>query len=425
MNIVVIGAGPAGLFLANRLLHLGADCTVHLYDSNSEPTSLETDSRGFGLGLGTRVRHELNQIEGLSDQLAREGIEFTASGLLLIPRRQLCTLLLQQARSAPPNPKANPDSQVTPQFKVHFNAVVTAINLTHREITIEQFTGTKTVEYDLLVGADGIHSTVRRALMQASPEALNYQQRTRPHIWKVLQLPPQSDLQQSPRILRLQTRRSDFGLVFGACLPQKAGRLSALVFWQPSGARDQINPYGISTVEALQHLWQDMAPKAWSTLQLDHAQATAFLTSQPGHEYWSQCHVYHNTAGQAVLIGDAAHGMFSLLGQGCTAAIADAAALSALIEQYSEQWSIVLPEFSRQQVKEGHAVSDLSLLALLFYDRWLGLLYKVATVIWVFILRQPSIFAQINREDATYVQVLQKNHLWVRLAQQIWTVERD
>jgi kynurenine 3-monooxygenase len=70
-------------------------------------------------------------------------------------------------------------------------------------------------------------------------------------------------------------------------------------------------------------------------------------------------------------------------------------------------------------------VSDLSLLALLFYDRWLGLLYKVATVIWVFILRQPSIFAQINREDATYVQVLQKNHLWVRLAQQIWTVERD
>jgi 2-polyprenyl-6-methoxyphenol hydroxylase-like FAD-dependent oxidoreductase len=99
MNIVVIGAGPAGLFLANRLLHLGADCTVHLYDSNSEPTSLETDSRGFGLGLGTRVRHELNQIEGLSDQLAREGIEFTASGLLLIPRRQLCTLLLQQARS--------------------------------------------------------------------------------------------------------------------------------------------------------------------------------------------------------------------------------------------------------------------------------------------------------------------------------------
>lgn len=76
-----------------------------------------------------------------------------------------------------------------------------------------------------------------------------------------------------------------------------------------------------------------------------------------------------------------------------------------------------------QQVKEGQAASDLSLLTLLFYHRWLGLLYKIATLLWVFILRQPSIFAQINQVDATYVQVLHKNRWWIWLSKHIGSGE--
>jgi 2-polyprenyl-6-methoxyphenol hydroxylase-like FAD-dependent oxidoreductase len=179
----------------------------------------------------------------------------------------------------------------------------------------------------------------------------------------------------------------------------------------------------VTTPEELQQLLQAMAPKRLSTLKLDPDQARAFLAAQPGHEYWSQCQRYHDLEGRAVLIGDAAHGMFSLLGQGCTAAIADAVALSALLQQYSEQWSLVLPQFSMQQVKEGQAASDLSLLALVFYHPWFGFLYKIVTLLWVFMLRQPSIFAQINQVDATYVQVLYKNRLWIWLAKNIGSVE--
>lgn len=81
--------------------------------------------------------------------------------------------------------------------------------------------------------------------------------------------------------------------------------------------------------------------------------------------------------------------------------------------------SIVLPEFSRQQVKEGHAASDLNLIALIVYHRWLGLLYKVITLIWVIVLRQPSIFARVNQVDTNYVQVLHENRLWVWLAKKL------
>jgi len=47
------------------------------------------------LGLGARVQHWLKSIDGLREQLVSEGIEFTNNGLILIPRRQLCALLVQ------------------------------------------------------------------------------------------------------------------------------------------------------------------------------------------------------------------------------------------------------------------------------------------------------------------------------------------
>ncbi|WP_298908651.1 NAD(P)-binding protein [uncultured Nostoc sp.] len=69
MNIVIIGAGPAGLFLAHRLLALSQNHTIQLYDSNQNPTDLEyADSRGFSLGLGTKVQQWLNSIEGLQEK---------------------------------------------------------------------------------------------------------------------------------------------------------------------------------------------------------------------------------------------------------------------------------------------------------------------------------------------------------------------
>ncbi len=96
MNVVIVGAGSAGLFLAHRLLALSPSYRVQLYDCNQNPTDLKAlDSRGFGLGLGARVQHWLNSVEGLGEQLTNEGIGLTPGGLILIPRRQICALLLQ------------------------------------------------------------------------------------------------------------------------------------------------------------------------------------------------------------------------------------------------------------------------------------------------------------------------------------------
>ena len=415
MNIVIVGAGPAGLFLAHLLLTLSPNHTVHLYDSNQNPTNLEYfDSRGFGLGLGAKVQQWLNSIKGLQEQLASQGIQLTPGGLILIPRRNLCALLVQLLMRYD-----NRTSDET-RLSVNFKVPVIDVNLARREVVIQRESGYETVGYDLLVGADGINSIILHAMMLSKPDEIDFQQQQRPHIWKVLQLPMQPELQQSPpRIIVLQKRNTQFGPVFGGCLPQKDGHLTALIFWQPVGSSDHINPCGITTTEELQQLLQEMFPKNFPPLKLNGDQAAAFLTAQPGHEYWSQSRSYHDLQGQAVLIGDAAHSMFSLLGQGCTAAIRDAVVLHSLLRQHGNQLSLVLPQFSAQQVEEGHAASDLSLIALIFYHRWLGLLYKVTTLLWVVILRQPSIFARLNQVDTNYVQVLHENRFWIWLAKKL------
>lgn len=407
-----MGAGPAGLFLAHRLLALNPNYRVQVYERHQSPYDVETfDDRGFGLGLGTRVQHWLDSIDGLVERLSHVGVNFTPGNLLLVPRPQLCALLLDSLLTQYGSQNIDAKSRLS----ITFNTTVVGVDLDRHEIRIEKASGSATVTYDLLVGADGIHSTVRSAMLFKQPEVIAFQQRQRPQVWKVLQLPTQPEQQHSPRIIQLRTRRANYGLIFGGCLPKQDGGFSALIFWQPTGSSDQMNPCGITTIEELQELLQEMTPQHWSHLKLDRSQAEMFLTAQPEHEYWSQCRCYHDLAGRVVLLGDAAHGMFSLLGQGCTAAISDAATLVSLLEKYPEQWSIVLPQFSAQQVKEGHAASDLSLLALIFYHRWLGLFYKVATLIWVIVLRQPSIFARLNQVNVTYAQVLQENRFWMWL----------
>lgn len=170
MNVVIVGAGPAGLFLAHQLLALSPNRTVQIYDSNPNPTDSEAfDSRGYGLGLGARVQHWLRSIEGLGKQLTSEGIEFNPGGLILIPRPQLCALLLQTLLTRYGN-----QSDVNARLSVNFNASVVEVDLTQHKLMIEHESGSEPVAYDLLVRADGVHSTIRSAMIGSNSDAINF-----------------------------------------------------------------------------------------------------------------------------------------------------------------------------------------------------------------------------------------------------------
>jgi kynurenine 3-monooxygenase len=70
---------------------------------------------------------------------------------------------------------------------------------------------------------------------------------------------------------------------------------------------------------------------------------------------------YHSSAGNVVILGDAAHSSGGASGQGCNAALQDAQVLDQLLSEVDDDISKVLPLYSERRVPEGHALLDLSI----------------------------------------------------------------
>jgi kynurenine 3-monooxygenase len=87
---------------------------------------------------------------------------------------------------------------------------------------------------------------------------------------------------------------------------------------------------------------KEWVKQPWSTLQMVHA------------------NFYHSIKIQALLLGDAAHATVPNIGQGMNTALADAKALNELLDEHKDDWDKVLPAFSKERVKEGNALADLS-----------------------------------------------------------------
>jgi kynurenine 3-monooxygenase len=61
-----------------------------------------------------------------------------------------------------------------------------------------------------------------------------------------------------------------------------------------------------------------------------------------------------------LLLGDAAHAIVPFYGQGMNAGFEDCTILDEMIDTYHHDWSQIIPEFSKQHAKNGHAIAQLA-----------------------------------------------------------------
>lgn len=276
------------------------------------------------------------------------------------------------------------------------------------------------VPYDLLVAGDGFQSSVRDDLVRRGlVQCCRY---LRPVSWKALQLPSQPGLDpQSFLPLRRPPDGEGAPEEFGALMPRHGGRFVLLTFWNRRRCDrfDQVNPFKATCPRELREGLKDAFPQLTRLPGDDFLER--YLDQKPGRETYMKLSRHAIPSLRVALIGDAAVGMYSRMGQGCASALERAALLAS--EMVKVDLSNVegrgdvdeaLRSFSCESVKQGHAISDLNLLSHLEYNRWFSR----------FNVDFRVLSPKLNRPELKYTDISREYRGKVTLGRLIWKFER-
>jgi FAD-dependent urate hydroxylase len=300
MTVLIVGAGIGGLTAANAFRHAGIP--VRVFERGPELRDI-----GAGVGLQLVARKALDAI-GFTPSLA--AISGTMHERLELRDRRGRTLAVI------------PQEAVT----VHRRDLLAAlgdrlvadgsIELERRVSGFEQDEDRVVVRFDdggeahgaLLIGADGIHSTIRSQLLGDQP--LRYSGFT---VWRAI---PEFNHAGVPHGLSQQAfgRGSLFGM-----FPSSGGR----VYWfgsrtAPEGEADGPEGRKAELLELFDD-WYDPIAELIAATPADEIDRRD-IYDRPPSEQWG--------SGRVTLLGDAAHAALPTLGQGAGQAIEDAAVLA-------------------------------------------------------------------------------------------------
>jgi len=298
-------------------------------------------------------------------------------------------------------------------------------------------TNGKKINYDLLVGSDGVNSTVRKLLVET--KGLAEERYLRNQFWKSFKLP-----KQAPTVLNpCAFKRLNHPSFMGAVIPRFPEGHTALVFWNDSCPE---NPEGIETCDDLTRaMTQAIQPKSskWEIaanltffgigqkngpntgeirVEFDQKECKRFIESKARRENYIKLDRYHDTASRIALVGDAAHGMYSLLGQGAACGFLTASLLAESIQKAGGDIPTALENYSTLAVPEGHAIGDLNLLTHAIFGSFVAKLLSIPLLL-LNALRGKLILKRVN-DDVTYQQIYRENSLLVMVCRYFWKKDR-
>lgn len=358
LHVAVVGGGIGGLGLAIALAQHGIRCSVFERDA-----SFGARRQGYGLTLqqGQRSLRAL----GLVDELVRRDTPssshfvFNAAGAIVgffgprfyqllrvgqlrppasdevdagpddgksvrkhnvhAPRQLLRQLLLERVE-APPSSSSSSSSSASPV--VHWNRQL--LRFTENEATDDvtlEFSDGSAVRANVLVGADGIYSSVRRQLLGANDVPLRF-------LGCLVVLGIVDCIHPLFRRRILQTVDGSTRIFVMPFTERGEFSDADTVMWQLSFPLDEAEARRLAAdpvllrAEALRRCaaWHAPMPELLAATQPEHICGTPVFDRDPP--------LATHCSGRVVLIGDAAHPMSPFKGQGANQALLDAVDLA-------------------------------------------------------------------------------------------------
>lgn len=377
LRVTIVGAGPGGLALACAFARME---NMQVTVVEGRPRKLQKTIRSHTIGLGLRARDALVELggRGLWDEVSQRGMEATGFSLqfngfplkvptptedrvVLVDRFEIVSAIHDYLERIPRGEGT--------EILQKYDTQVSSVNFAKRELTLSRRSRpeeTETLNYDVLIGADGVRSRVRKAMgSQLPPGNFEAELRLKPGRWKVLHmdLPPSFE---RGAVHALVSSRAPFGLF---CIPNATGPYCVIVSWSSEEPPSEL--LGAQTPQEFEALLLRYFPKLEA---VPHDVAAGFLESQPSKAVVSRCRPLHNAEAAVCVMGDAAHAVGGgSLGQGCSAALMDAAVLAKCFSKVRFQVDAVtgsmsfnskevdkaLFAFSESRADDGWALLDL------------------------------------------------------------------
>lgn len=350
-NVLIVGGGPAGLAMGALLARSGARVRIVEASPSNAPHALQAlrsinlalSSRGLrtleALGLGSRLANLIIPMRGRAvHSPGGFGPEFQTydlvgtQAILSIRRDALWWLLREEAE------RAGVDLQFARECR--------GIDLAARTIWLSDGSGATLREhYDALIGADGVHSVVRKAI--AADNGGEAEAGRLPHSYVQLNIPACRAKPLRTDALHIWPR----GNRMLVALPNVDGSFTATLFWPEPNASS-----GADAREALASLFQRDFGEATNLVP----DWSAGLSTNPiGRLHRCTCEswIYGDSV---VLIGDAAHAMAPFFGQGLNCALEDCLVLAEEIARCDGVLGKAFSSFARGRPTDAETIARLS-----------------------------------------------------------------
>ncbi|XP_049591358.1 kynurenine 3-monooxygenase [Syngnathus scovelli] len=351
--VAVVGGGLVGALNACFFAKRGFD--VHVFETRDDIRQAKiVKGRSINLALSHRGRQSLKHV-GMEEKIISQGIPMHArmihspNGVQSpIPYGKKGQYILSVDR-ANLNKELLTEAETYANTKLNFDHKLQDWSAESGLMTFIRPDGSKTqIEADLIVGCDGAFSAVRKQFLRQS--RFNYSQTYIPHGYMELTMPPvNGEFAMKANYLHIWPRNT-FMMI---ALPNLDKTFTCTLF-MPFEEFAKITT-GDEVIEFFQKYFPDAIPLIGvDALKRDYFRLPAQAMVSV------KCSPYH-IGDKCVLMGDAAHAVVPFYGQGMNAGFEDCIVFDEIMEQFNEDFSAVLPEYSRVRVPDDHAIADLAM----------------------------------------------------------------
>lgn len=354
-TVTIAGAGPVGALLTVMLARQGYK--VDLFESREDSRKSDIyQGRSINIALSDRGWLALESV-GIADEVRGEAIPMyhrvmhDLEGNLTRQAYGKDNQAIWSVSRSKINEQIVSLAEQEENVSLHFNSHLTDIDFDTTTLTFKTQEGEIKHSSDLLFGADGAFSKVRRKMQEIPRKRISYSLEYMPQSYIELHIPAAADgsHQIEKEALHIWPRK-DFMLI---ALPNPDGSFTCTLFMNQEG---EISFDALQEKADVESFFQTYFN---DTLDLIENPVEEFMNRQASS--LSLVHIYPWVLNDNVaLIGDSAHAMVPFYGQGMNSGLEDCRVLNELIAENGEDWPEILSQYQQQRKPNGDAIIELA-----------------------------------------------------------------